>query len=76
MSNSNHGNGIHMLDQTRLVLTRKTHEIILIGDDIEIDVVEISRGKVRLGIKAPRDVSVDRKEIRAAREADRDAVQE
>ena len=46
-----------------LVLTRKTNECIIIGEDIVLTVVEIRRDKVRLGIKAPREVSVHRREI-------------
>jgi len=46
-----------------LVLSRKTDEIIMIGDDIGIMVVEIQPKKVRLGISAPRGVPVHRKEI-------------
>jgi carbon storage regulator CsrA len=45
-----------------LVLTRKSDQSILIGDDIEIMVTEIRQGKVRLGINAPRDVLVQRTE--------------
>jgi len=47
----------------RLVLSRKADEIICIGDDIEILVVEIRGNKVRLRISAPRDAAVHRKEI-------------
>lgn len=46
-----------------LVLTRKKHQSIIIGNDIEISVLEVTGDKVRLGIQAPRDVSVFRKEI-------------
>ena len=46
-----------------LVLTRKVGEVIVIGDDIRITVVDIRGGKVRLGIVAPEDVIVDRQEI-------------
>jgi carbon storage regulator len=46
-----------------LVLTRKTNECIIIGEDIVLTVIEIRRDKVRLGIKAPREVSVHRREI-------------
>jgi carbon storage regulator len=47
-----------------LVLTRKRDEKIMIGDDIVITVVEIRGDKVRLGIEAPRDIRVDREEVR------------
>ena len=46
-----------------LVLTRETNQSIMIGDDIEIVVVAVRGGKVRLGINAPRHVPVHRKEI-------------
>ncbi len=46
-----------------LVLSRKLGEKICIGDDIYITVVAIDRGKVRLGIEAPRSVPVHREEI-------------
>jgi carbon storage regulator len=46
-----------------LVLTRKTNESIVIGEDIVLTVIQISRDKVRLGVKAPKEVSVHRREI-------------
>jgi carbon storage regulator len=46
-----------------LVLSRKPHETIVVGDDIEIRVVEIRGGQVRLGINAPPDVGVYRREL-------------
>ena len=46
-----------------LVLTRKTNQSIMIGDDIEVTVLAVSRDKIRLGITAPRDVPVFRKEV-------------
>lgn len=46
-----------------LVLSRQRDETIMIGDDIEITVVDLRGDKVRLGIRAPRDVSVHRKEV-------------
>ena len=46
-----------------LVLTRKTNQSIMIGDDIEVAVLAVSRDKIRLGITAPRDVPVFRKEV-------------
>lgn len=48
-----------------LVLTRKVGEEIIIGDDIRVMVVEVAPGRVKLGIVAPRDVRIDRDEIRA-----------
>jgi carbon storage regulator len=46
-----------------LVLTRKTNQSIMIGDDIEVSVLAVSRDKIRLGISAPKDVPVFRKEV-------------
>ncbi len=46
-----------------LVLSRQKDESLMIGDDIEIVIVDVKGGKVRLGINAPRSVSVHRKEI-------------
>jgi carbon storage regulator len=46
-----------------LVLTRKTNQSIMIGDAVEISVLSVSRDKIRLGITAPRDVPVFRKEV-------------
>ena len=46
-----------------LVLTRKTNQSIMIGDDIEVSVLSVSRDKIRIGITAPRDVPVFRKEV-------------
>lgn len=50
-----------------LTVTRKVGEVIHIGDDITIVVKEIKGKQVRLGIKAPEEVVVDRAEIRARR---------
>ncbi|HKH19245.1 MAG TPA: carbon storage regulator CsrA [Solirubrobacteraceae bacterium] len=46
-----------------LVLTRKSHQSIMIGDDIEISVLSTSGEKVRIGIQAPREIPVFRKEV-------------
>jgi carbon storage regulator len=46
-----------------LVLSRQPGEKILIGDNIEITVVGISGGKVKIGIEAPRTVNIKRKEL-------------
>jgi carbon storage regulator len=46
-----------------LVLTRKSNQSIMIGDDIEVSVLAIMGEKVRIGIQAPRDVPVFRKEV-------------
>jgi carbon storage regulator len=46
-----------------LVLTRKSSQSIMIGDDIEVSVLAIMGEKVRIGIQAPRDIPVFRKEV-------------
>lgn len=46
-----------------LILSRKAGERIRIGDDIEVVVLEVSRDQIRIGINAPRSVSVHREEI-------------
>ena len=46
-----------------LVLTRKTGQSIMIGDDIEVSVLAVSRDKIRIGITAPKEVPVFRKEV-------------
>lgn len=46
-----------------LILSRKKEESIMIGDDIEISVVDIKGDQVKLGIKAPRDIKVYRREV-------------
>ena len=56
-------------DVQMLVLTRTENESVIIGDDIEIVVTEVRGKKVRLGINAPRDITVHRKEIYEAIQA-------
>ena len=46
-----------------LILTRKVGETLTIGDNIEVTVLEVRGGQVRIGVSAPRDVVVNRKEI-------------
>jgi carbon storage regulator len=46
-----------------LVLARRVGENILIGDDIVVTVLEMGRDQVRIGIRAPRSVSVHREEV-------------
>ena len=59
-----------------LVLSRHRDESIMIGDDIVITIVDIRGDKVRLGINAPRDIMVHRKEVyEAIRRENRAAAQ-
>src|SRR3954468_10466289 len=59
-----------------LVLSRQRDETIMIGDDIEVTVVDIRGDKVRLGINAPKHVPVHRKEVyEAIRRENRAAAQ-
>ena len=46
-----------------LVITRKPEESIVIGENIEITIFEIGKDKVRIGIEAPKNVKISRKEI-------------
>ena len=66
-----------------LALARKSNESIMLGNDIEITVLEIKGDQVKLGIKAPKSVPIYRKEIylqiqeenrQAVREVDVEAV--
>ena len=54
-----------------LVLSRKRNESVIINDNITIVIVEVRGDKVRLGIEAPKDVPVHRKEIYDAIQATR-----
>ena len=55
-----------------LVLTRKSNQSIMIGDDIEISVLAIMGEKVRIGIEAPRSIPVFRREVYVEIQDDRD----
>ena len=46
-----------------LVLTRKSNQSIMIGDDIEVSVLSVAGEKVRIGIQAPKEIPVFRTEI-------------
>jgi carbon storage regulator len=46
-----------------LVLTRKPDQSIMVGGDIEITILEVRGEQVRVGIRAPKDVTVHRKEV-------------
>ena len=53
-----------------LVLTRKENESIMIGNDIEVKVLDLKDNQVKLGIVAPRAVSVHRREVYLAIQAE------
>ncbi len=58
-----------------LVLSRQRDETIMIGDDIEVTIVDIRGDKVRLGITAPKAIAVHRKEVyEAIKRENRDAA--
>lgn len=57
-----------------LVIRRKREQTIRIGEDIEITVLEIENGQVKLGINAPRDIPVFREEIAATRRSNQGAA--
>jgi carbon storage regulator len=59
-----------------LVLSRRQSETIVIGDNIRVQVLEISGGRVRLAIEAPGHISVDREEIWQRKQLERRALQE
>jgi len=46
-----------------LILTRRVGEVINIGDEVEVRVLKIDKGAIRIGINAPKNISVDREEI-------------
>lgn len=53
-----------------LVLTRKENESIMIGDDIEVKVLDLKESQVKIGIVAPRSVAVHRREVYLAIQAE------
>jgi len=55
-----------------LILTRRAGEALRIGADIEITVMAVNGTQVRIGIKAPRNVVVDREEIAVRKRLDRE----
>ncbi|MEG9499855.1 carbon storage regulator CsrA [Mannheimia indoligenes] len=46
-----------------LILTRKIGEVLLVGDNVEITVLNIRGNQVKLGVNAPKEISVHRQEI-------------
>src|SRR6185437_10234410 len=68
--------GAVRVESSMLVLARQRDETIMIGDEVEVTVVDIRGDKVRLGLNAPKTIAVHRKEIYdAIRRENRDAAQ-
>jgi carbon storage regulator len=59
-----------------LVIRRRPGEVLLIGDNIEVEVLESSHSQVKLGIRAPKDVVVLRQEIRLTQQQNRMSAQQ
>jgi carbon storage regulator len=59
-----------------LVLSRQKDESIMIGDNVEITIVDVRGDKVRLGITAPREISVHRREVYEAIQREKNEKQE
>ena len=63
-----------------LILTRKVGESIMIGDSVEVKVLGLRAGQIKIGIEAPKDLKVHREEIyeriQAEQEDERQAVNE
>ena len=57
-----------------LILSRRAGEALRIGDDIEVQVMSINGNQVRLGIKAPREIAVDREEIALRKQHEREML--
>lgn len=59
-----------------LILQRKAGESLTIGDEIEISVLSVEAGRVRLAIQAPKSVPILRSELKIAAEVNREAADE
>lgn len=59
-----------------LVIRRRAGEGFLIGDSIEVDILEIDGNQVKIGIRAPRETSILRREIAAMREANLESARQ
>ncbi len=58
-----------------LVVSRKTDESLIIADNIEITVLEISKDRVKIGVSAPRDIRIIRNELRDAQNTNKESSQ-
>jgi len=59
-----------------LILQRKAGESLLIGEEIEVSVLSVEAGRVRLAIQAPKNVAILRSELKTAAEVNREAAGE
>ena len=59
-----------------LILQRKAGESVMIGEEIEVSVLSVEAGRVRLAIQAPKSVSIPRSELKIAAEVNREAAGE
>ena len=59
-----------------LVIRRRAGEGFLIGDSIEVDILEIDGNQVKIGIRAPRETSILRREIAATRDTNLESAQD
>ncbi|HVT92050.1 MAG TPA: carbon storage regulator [Bryobacteraceae bacterium] len=58
-----------------LVIRRRAGEALLVGDGVELEILEISGGQVKLGVRAPREIVVLRKEVKITEDENRAASQ-
>lgn len=59
-----------------LILQRKAGESVLIGEGIEVSILSVEAGRVRLAIQAPKNVAILRSELKVAAEVNREAAGE
>lgn len=59
-----------------LILQRKAGESLLIGENVEVSILSVEAGRVRLAIEAPKSVSILRSELRSAADTNREAAGE
>ncbi|HBT64987.1 MAG TPA: carbon storage regulator [Ruminococcaceae bacterium] len=57
-----------------LIIARKPQESFVIGEDIEVVILDVQNDKIRIGINAPKDVSILRKELFDTKKSNQDAV--
>lgn len=55
-----------------LILTRRVGETLMIGDDVTVTVLGVKGHQVRIGVDAPKEVAVDREEIRRRKDTERE----